>query len=174
MANYHNLLSKTDRALMAYIVAQQAGTLDDVLPAKRSGDRPSPGTICFSNKGTEVAPYSGTYLVSASVIVRAPAAVELAAGDNDARLASEARVAQTFDAFHMDIDSAGDKLADDITAAARALAIADPKNHGDLANFTMLDVSIKGVDAGFEEGTNNWLDTLDLELVCCPSNVSDQ
>ena len=174
MANYHNLLSKTDRALVAYIVDQEAGTMEDVIPAKRSGDRPSPATVCFSSMGREAAPYSGTYLVTASIIVRSPAASELNDGDNAARLASEARVAQTFDAFHRSIDSAGDKLADDITAAARALAIADKANHGDLADFTVIDVSIKSIDAGFEEGTNIWLDTLELELVCCPADVSDQ
>jgi|ERR1035441_5082421 hypothetical protein len=174
MANYHNLLSKTDRALVAYLVAQEAGTVADVLPAKRSQDRTLPATVCFSNRGQEAAPYSGTYVVSASIIVRSPGAVELNAAANDARLASEERVAQTFDAFHKDIDSAGDKLADDITAAARALAIADPDNNGDLADFTVLDVVIKGIDAGVEEGTVVWTDTLELELVCCPSNVSDQ
>jgi len=173
MANYHNLLSKCDRALAAYLLSKGAGTSDDVLPAKNSAERPLPATVCFSSKGAEAAPYSGTYLIESSIMVRTGGAVELNAGASDARRASEERVAKTFDAFHTNLDSSGDKLADDITAAARALAIANPTDHGDLADFTVQNVMIKGVDAGFEDGTVVWIDTLDLQLVACPSDVSD-
>jgi hypothetical protein len=172
-ASYHNLLSKCDRALVAYIVAQGAGSLDDVFPAKRSQDRALPCTVCYSEKAEEVAPYSGTYLVHSSLIIRTEAPAD--AGEDEAQkpLDSDARVAQTFDLFHLDIDSAGDKLADDITKAARALAAKDPAHYGDLNDFTLLDVIIKGPEAGFEQGSVAWTDTLNLDLVACPANVDD-
>jgi hypothetical protein len=118
MARYHNLLSKCDRALLAHIIAGGAGTLEDTYPAKLSQDRALPCTICYSESGSEVAPYSSTYLVKAAVIIRSPAPVESGMGPSNAKLDSENRVAATFDLFHLHVDSSGDKLADDITAVA--------------------------------------------------------
>lgn len=173
MSNYHNLLSKCDRALVAYIVAQKAGSLQDTVPAKWSLDRALPLTVCYSDRAVEAAPYSGTYVVTAAIMVRSPMAVELQAEDADALLASDARVQRTFNAFHTNIDSAGDKLADAITSAARKLA-SENSRYADLGDFTALDVSIKSIEGSVEEGTTVWVDTLNLEVVCCPSNISDQ
>ena len=173
MANYHNLLSKCDRALMAYIIAGGSGTSADTYPAKRSQDRDLPCTICYSESCVELAHYSATYSVKASIIVRSNAPTESGWDPSQPKLDSDARVAQTFDLFHTDLDSSGDKLADDITAAARALATTDPDRHGDLANFTLQNIKIAGIEANFEEGSIVWNDTLNLVMVACPANVDD-
>ena len=172
-ASYHNLLSKCDRALVAYIVAQAAGTGGDTFPAKQSGARGLPCTICYSDKAVEAAPYSGTYIVTASINVRTEAPAD--AGETEAQkpLDSDARVAATFDLFHKDEDTSGNSLADDITAAARALAAQDPAHYGDLNDLTIQDVILKGIEAGFDQGGVAWTDTLNLELLACPANISD-
>lgn len=171
-APFHNLLSKNDRALMAYLISVSAGTAADVFPAKRSGNKTAPCTICWSKKADPCGDYSGTWTIQGAVIIRTLAPVDAGADAEQPRLDSETRVAKTFDAFHMDLDSSGDKLAEDITMAARALAAADPSRHGDMADYTVLNLVIKGPEAGFEEDSEAWNDRLNFEMVACPSNVS--
>jgi hypothetical protein len=158
---------------MAYLISLSAGTSADVFPAKRSGDKTAPCTIVWSKRGTEIGAHSATYEVETSIIVRTLAPVD--AGVSNAqqpRLDSESRVAATFDAFNRNVDSEGDKLAEDITTAARALAVSDPANHADLADYTAQAVKITGVESGFEDSTEAWNDTLNIIVLCCPSNVS--
>jgi hypothetical protein len=175
-APYNNLLSKLDRALMAFVVAGGAGTFSDVFPAKRSQTKGLPNTICYAEKGDEVGVGNPTRNCKASVMVRTSGAEDGAAAQT-ARLASEQRVAKTFDLFKTQtvvagqLDTSGEDIATQITDAARALAIADPVNHGDLADFTALDVMDKGVAAGFDDD-DAWVDTQHLEIVCAPGNVS--
>lgn len=168
---YHNILSKNDRALVAYLISLGAGTAADVFPAKRSLDREGICTVCWSEKAAELVLYSGTFSIEASIMVRSMAALNVAEDANAPRLASEARIKATFDAFFSNMDSAADKLGDDITAAARALALSDPANHADLADYTCLNVIIKGVEAGVDG--DSWVDTFNLEIEACPSNISD-
>jgi hypothetical protein len=171
-APWHNLLSKNDRALVAFIIAGGAGTANDTFPAKTSREKETfPTTYCFSQSGTgEDFPYSGTYNIKAKIQVQTMAAVNKDQDPSEPRLNSEERVAKTFDLFHNDVDSAADKLAADITAAARALAAADPDNHADLADYTCQDVKLVSVEQDVEGDC--WVDTLNLEMVSCPSNVS--
>jgi hypothetical protein len=170
-APWHNLLSKNDRALTAYIIAGAAGTAADVFPAKTSREKDIfPVTYCLSESGSETAPYSGTYTIKASIEVISMAAKDVGQDSNALRLNSEQRVAKTFDLFHTNIDSASDKLAADITAAARALAVSDPANHSDLADYTCQSAAILRVEQDFDGDC--WVDRLNLEMVSCPSNVS--
>lgn len=170
-APYHNILSKLDRALVAYLIAQNAGTEADVFPAKRSQNKKLPCTICYSEKGEETVVNTGTYTIKSSIMVKTSAIDDAGQADGTARLTSEARVANTFDQFKKDVDSGTDKLAEDITNAARALAAADPAKNGDLADFTCQSVVDRGPEAGFDEN-DAWVDTLNLEIVACPGNVS--
>jgi hypothetical protein len=175
-APYHNLLSKLDRALMAYLIAKGAGTAADVFPAKRSELKALPCTVLYSEKGTEIANNSGAYSCKTAVMVKTVAVNDIGQVAETARLASETRVAKTFDLFKQNFDApaadtSGEALATDITAAARALAISDPTHHADLADFTALDVIDKGIEAGFDDN-DVWVDTLNLEIPCCPGNVS--
>lgn len=168
---YHNLLSKCDRALVAFIVSEGAGTNADTFPAKRSLGRDLPHTICWSESAVETARLSGTYTVKVSILVRSLATPGEGESDSKPRVDADARTAAVFDAFHTRLDTAGDKLGSAITVAARAVALSDPATFGDLAEFTVLDVMIKGIEASFEEGTDSWVDTLNLELVACPGAV---
>jgi hypothetical protein len=178
-APYHNLLSKCDRAIAAYIISLGAGTAADVLPAKLSRTKSLPCTIVWSENGTELVPYSGDYQVKTTVMVKCKAAVDVGREADSARVASEDRVAKTFDAFHTNISTSGNpnnsgvNLADAITTAGRLLAAEDSVNHGDMVDFTVLDVLIKGPEASFEEDGAAWVDSMNLELIVCPGNVSD-
>ncbi len=168
MAAAHNLLSKNDRALVAFLVSKNAGTAADIFPSKSSGDKPLPVTICWSERAAEVAPYSGTYLIEVTVAIRTNAEIETGAAPQAARLASETRVAATFDAFHAGFDSSGENLGIAITQAAAAAAAADPTNNGDLAAYTALNCQIKSIEAGFIEEGANWEDRIILEVLAAP------
>lgn len=161
----HNICSKTDRALVAYIISQDAGTEDDVYPAKRGGDKTFPDTICFSSRARMMTPHSGVYTVEAMVQVRTDPSVDVDQTAEEKKETSEERVAATFDAF-MRVDSSSAQLAEAITEAARATGDAD------LQDFTVQACTVEKHEAGFSEKGNAWLDTLDLEVVVCPSAVS--
>jgi len=162
----HNILSKTDRALVAYIISMAAGTAETVYPAKRAGDKSFPDTICFSSRARMETPHSGVYIVSAMVQVRTDPSIDVDETEEDKKEASEERVALTFDAFMAGVDSSSATLAEAITAAARATGDTD------LQDFTVQSCTVEKTEAGFSEKGNAWLDTLDLELVVCPRNVS--
>jgi hypothetical protein len=166
---YHNINSKNDRALMAFIIAQGAGTAADVFPAKRSLGKTVNHTVCWSETAVETVPYSGTYTIATSIMVKCLSPDDGATGA--ARLTSDQRTAATFDLFFTNVNSSGNSLADLITTAARALAVSDPTNHADLADYTCQDVSVKGPETGFDQDV--WVETLNLSIVACPKNVSD-
>jgi len=170
-APYHNILSKNDRALVAYLISKNAGTAGDVFPAKTSRNKAAPCTVCYSESATETAPNSGTYTVKSQVMVKCLVIDDVGENAGAAVLAGDARTAATFDVLKTNIDSAGDKLAEDITAAARAAAVADPDKNGDLVDYTATDVIDKGPEANFDEA-GIWIDALNLEIVCCPRDVS--
>jgi hypothetical protein len=157
---YHNILSKCDQALVAYIIAGNAGTSDDVFPAKRSLSKTVPCTVCESRRGEPQAgaEYSGNYTIQALVKVRCSGLADTAS-DNESgqpRLDSDARVAATFDLFQTADPDSGIGLA-----AAIQLAAADP-------DFGVINARVTGVEAGFEREGSGWVDVLHLELVCCP------
>ena len=166
-APWHNLHSKTDRALVAYLVSVNAGGTDNTYPAKSSAEKNIDCIVCWSHDAVEAAPYSGTYVLQTSVQVKTLAINSDTQENDEARIASELRVARVFDAFQTDIDSAGDKLGTDITNAAHAFAVNNPL-HADLADLTILNVAVKGTECGIEEGTNAWVDTMNLEIVAMP------
>jgi hypothetical protein len=162
---YHNLLSKCDRALVAYLVSAGAGTAADVFRAKRSEDLPNPPfTVCFSESAMETHPYSGIYSVKASIDVHTNAAPDVDADTEQMALDCDDRVAATFDAMHDQYSQAGDRLADLITAAALAAGITD---------FFVQDVKIAppGVEQGIVDKTGEWLNTIHLEITCCPRTL---
>lgn len=172
-APYHNLLSKNDRALVAYLIVQTAGTAADVFQAKYSGTKPAPCTLCWSQKATPIGKVTGTFAIETTVMVKAVGPADAGENANAPRLASELRVAKTFDALHLGIDSSGEVLAAAITAAGRALAVSDPTNHADMVNYTCIDVVIEGVECGKEEAASDvWVDYINLTMIACPSDVS--
>lgn len=163
----HNILSKCDQALAAFIIAKGAGTATDVFPSKRSADKALPCTICksFSAKPLPEQPYSGNRMVEALVIVRTFAVAEEEA-DNEAgvpKTSSDARVSATFDIFNSDLDDSSDKLGEAITAAALAAGVT---------GFTCFSCEVTEETAGFEGKGDGWYDAVHLSLYCCPGDVA--
>ncbi len=161
----HNILSKTDRAIMAYLISADAGTDADVFPAKLSIDKDLPCTVCFSDR----AEWNGSgWLVSSAVSVRTAAGIDVDQSATEPKDLSEERVGKTFDAIMTGIDDSGQghELGELITTAARN------SGDSDLSDFTIETVNIKGVEAGFEGKVSCWLDTFTLELLVVPRDVS--
>lgn len=166
----HNILSKTDRALVAYLISVEAGTAADVYPAKRSEDKALPDTLCFSSRARLVRPHSGIYTVTAMVQVRTDPSIDVDQTAAEKKETSEERVGNTFDAFWAGVvSSSSEALAEAITAAARA---STAEGDADLADFTVQACEVENMEAGFDPKGNAWTDTIELELVVCPSNVS--
>ena len=161
-APYHNLLYKCDAALVAYLVSVGAGTVDDVFPAKRSLGRALPSTVCHSESGVEDVAYTGRYSVTASVNVRCPMPVDVGDTSAEAVEYSNDRVAATFDALKMSTGQEGRTLANLITAAATAAGVED---------FTALNVIDRGIEQGPDQDA--WVDTIRLEILCCPSTIEN-
>lgn len=158
---YCNILSKVDRALAAYIIANDSGSAADTFPLKSSLDKPLPCTVCFASKAKEVVGETGTWEVEASVFVRTNAAPDVNETAEEIEDASNARVAETWDLF---VRNDAEALGAEITTAARAVG-------GDMSDFTAFDVEVVEINAGFAEKDMAWTDTIDLRIICTPSVV---
>ena len=169
----HNILSKVDRALVAWIISRNAGTKDNVWPAKRSLDKTSGGTTCWSHSFATLmeGPYCGSVMVEAFVEVRSPGVIEATQGQDDPRIASDKMVSDVSDCFALNGAESGEPLGQAITDAARATADSD------MQDLTLISVKVVGGNQGFNprmiiQQGNMWVDPLHLEIICCPSNVS--
>ncbi len=160
----HNILSKIDRALAAYVISVGAGTSADVYPSKRAEDKIMPDTICYAKQARMLTPNSGVYVVTAFVSVRSNPAADAGEAAADKKEASEERVSATFDAFMAGVTSSSGALAVAITAAARATGDAD------LQEFTVQACTVESQQAGFDERGNAWTDQIELELVVNPAS----
>lgn len=160
--------------MVAYIVSIVPTAKAYTFQAKQSLVKSLPVVIAFSQKGIPETANQATYRVNCAVMIKTSLAIEAGAGSNDARLASEALVAAVFDALHLYTTADGDvqSLADAITAAGRALAVSDAANNADMADFTCESIVDVGVEQGLVEDGACWVDTLNVEMICCPSNVS--
>ncbi|HRV30442.1 MAG TPA: hypothetical protein P5169_01945 [Kiritimatiellia bacterium] len=165
MPAYHNICSKLDRALVAYLLSLNLGTPDDILPAKRAATRSLPLTVCFTERADPI-PNTGSYTCRATILLKSHAA-------DTSPAASDARTAATFDAFHTILDHShwdSKKIAAQITAAARA-ASATPGAE-DLADLTLLDVRLGAQEAAYDHDGDVFVESLQLEIDAAPSNVS--
>jgi len=169
-----NLNSKSDAALVAYLISEDAGHADDVLPAKRSNTKPeSPVTIVYSHscRRPDDEPNSGNRLVECYIEIRTNSIVEETQAEQDPKLDSDERVEATQAAFNIADDPYGHKLGAAITAAARGARVED---------FTCESAVIVEENQGFNARTmipstgqmgNNWIDTIHLELLVAPGLV---
>src|SRR4051812_17947550 len=163
----HNLLSKADKAVVAYLISVGAGTEEDTVPAKRSQVKDSlPLTIVFSHTGSppDGMCYSGNITVEMFIEVRTNGVVEENDSEDDPKDNSDARLAAIVDALQVGNGQDGSELAQLITDAAR------------LSDFSITNVEIKAINQGFNPRTiipatgqmgNAWVDTIHLELECC-------
>lgn len=165
-AHYHNLASKLDRAIVAYLIAEDVGDADTILPAKRSLDKPLPNiTVAASALDVVDGDYfSGNRMATVNIAVRAS---HEAQQDNSTRLTSDALYGAVVDAM-MKHGQSTDLLCDAINAAAAAAATGDD---ADLADFSCFGLLVLGERHGYDED-HVWNDFLRLQIHCCPSNVA--
>jgi hypothetical protein len=160
---YHNIASKVDKALVAYLISQGAGTTDDVFAAKRAGTQPCPPfTVVFTESWAEAQEYSGALLVKCSVEVHTNAAPDKDEDTATRVLDSDERVQATGDALMNQTSGASDGygLGEEITAA------------GGVTDFTCISARLVSGEQGRDEKQGEWVDVFNLELLCTPSDVS--
>ena len=184
--SYHNLLSKTARALAAYVLDAEIPGADTqhVWPVKNSLDKTldSGMVICDCLRWTSDDGNPGRYLVETRIVVKTPVSnvpqvapaigtpgnpLPVAPPDTPQaqRLNSEQFVSAVFDLFFTYLvqqDFTG--LADAITAAGRALAAQDPANNGDLALFKCDEITFSGGSGDANQDGDFWEDVLNLTL----------
>lgn len=160
-----NVLSKTDQALVAYIISEGAGEAENVFVAKRAYDSPKcPFTVAFSDSAR--ADQYPVYTVKAQINVFTRASAPRGEDKDRLKEDSDDRAGNTFDIFHLEEDRAGaggHALADAITEAARSAGVTD---------FTVQNVMVGDMEQGFDKKECVWIDTLNLELVVTPEDVT--
>lgn len=167
---FHNILSKADRAVVAFLVSEDAGDEDDTLPFKRADNTPKPPfTIVASTNWDRVIEGSvrGALIVKTTVEIHTNAAPGKGEDTEGMVDDSEDRVQLVGDALSKQVEEAqaGDGLADLITAAARGAGVTD---------FTCLNAQVVGGDRARSDKGNidaEWLDSIELELICIPRDV---
>lgn len=163
-----SILTLTDRAVCAFLISKSAGSSDNVFPFKRSGDKELPCIIVHSHKATPVRPYEPTFEVECAILIRANAPVDEPQGDdeNTPRDLSDELVDSVLRALYAfgDGAQATDQLADAITEAIRS----------DFPNFTCQAAELVSQEQSvdYTHQMDAWTETINLKLLCCPSNVS--
>lgn len=165
---FHSVLSKCDQALAAYIILGGAGNSENTYTGKSSADKELPCTVCFSRSGVQEPPYSGNYIVKAQIDVKYSACstrIDLnGVPDTEPHDSSDTRTAEIFDLFHLKDDASnGEVLAAEMTEAARTFTSHE---------FTVTNVEVGEIEQGQNEKGDVWIDTLNLEIYCRPSNES--
>jgi hypothetical protein len=149
----HALLDKAEKAVIAYLISEGVGTESNILPKKKAADLPNPPFIQVgAGKPTETVKRSGNWTVPITVEVHTNAAPDR--GDSTEQLESESvdLASACFDVLNAGIDQDGSLLADAITAVANGLVIQD--------------TDVKGPESGFTDKDKEWVDSLDLDLIC--------
>ena len=172
MAPFHDLLSKTDRALAAYVIATATGVSGIAAmtyAGKRSLTKSRPNITAFAESWTPDPNNLGSYIIKASINVITSAVLTQGESEPDRRKASVSLVSSIFDVFYNSIDNLDTTpIADAITAAARALAVSDAANNSDLADFKCDEFQVTGGGLDFDAENAFWRDTLEIELHCRP------
>jgi hypothetical protein len=177
-APYHSLASKLDRALIAYLISEEAATADNCHPGKRSLDRELP-CIIVATASLDIPDgdyHSGNRNATVEIAVRSKP--ENHTGDADADAAAATQRAEADALFAGVVDALmntgihdSSLLCDAINDAAWAKAVADPTHSADLADFSCIGLLPLGESQGFDE-EGHWNDIIRLRIHCCPSNVA--
>lgn len=160
-APFSRVLSKTDDAIVAYLISQNAGTAADVFPAKKSAKKTAPCTIVFSSEAREEIAFSGRYKVKTAIMVKSIAIDESTEVAGTQKTAHDARVANTNDPAKNGPIGDSETLANAINAAVAAALLTD---------YTVFGVVEESQTAGFEEDC--WVETINVEITCCCSTVA--
>jgi hypothetical protein len=161
---FHNILSKCDQALAAYLISLGIGDETTIYPSKRALDIENPPyTSCVSVSAKTTAQYSGNWTVEAHIETHTNAAPDKSEDTTTMQEDSNDLASQVADAFlsYNVGDQSGSGLAEAITSAAQSEGI----------EFTALDVKVTEVEQGRTEKQGEWVDTVTLEIICVPSNI---
>jgi hypothetical protein len=177
-APFNRLRSKLNRAICAYLIQQKVGTADDTFPENSQAIKTYPVTLVRACAALE--PNEGMTTGNRNIIVLITvkgSAVRNTAKPADiqsARIAFETRLTNVNDALLM--QSSDNRTlkatARAITLAGRALAVSDPDNNADMADFTCqwwINMGEGDLDPD-QEGTA-WQEALKFKSLCSPSNV---
>lgn len=163
-----NICQSCDQALVAYILANNAGTEADTFPAKRSLTKALPCTICWSHTFEPMpdGPYAGVFKVEAFIEVRTSGVVEETDTETEPATRAADRVAATFGLFNYGEGQSGEELGKAITQAA-----------GGVADFGVISCRIVGGTQGHNPRNPKtqgqaWVDSIHLEVVCVPRSLS--
>lgn len=172
--SFHRLRSKLNRAIVAYLVSASATSPDiggeaNISPENDFGTKGYPNTTVHATMSTPEVQMTGLRRIRTLITIKG----RLKKEDESLRLAFDKRVAATQDALMLSDD--GQTLgytAAAITAAGRALAVSDPTNNADMADFTCQAIYDAGEGDGVpdEEGSAA-VEVLMFDIVCSPSNV---
>ncbi len=157
-APFNRPLSKTDDAIVAYLIAQGVGDSETVFPGRRSLDKNAPCWVVESSSCKEEFSFSGRYVVRTAIRRRTIAVDDGDVGGQDAEH-------KTATAAMVDAAKAGEldntkTLADAINTAATDAGVED---------YTVFAVVEDSQEAGFAE--NCWEETINLLVTCCCSTV---
>lgn len=181
--SFNNIRSKLNRAIVAHLIAEGAGSAVDCTPFLSSGSKVIPCTVVRAKVGKPVIPFSGNYDIIVHITIRGTATVEIGEIDAEAaRRAFDERVAATYDALMQTDDNQTLRYtAKSITSRGRALAVDDgsgaeatlkAQQNADMEDFTCLRVE----DGGFGDPNPNdqeslWEEVLVFEMTACGSNI---
>lgn len=171
---FNRLRSKLNRAIAAYLVSAGAGSADDVSPANSRQSKGYPNTTVRATIAKPEVPLTGIRRITVHISVKGSAVQENSeTSEEAAREAFDQRLAQTADALMQSDDGRTIRAtAAAITAAGRQLAVDNPTDHADMADFTCQAWYDGGEgDAPPDEVGTSWEEILIFEAVCSASNV---
>lgn len=168
-----NIRSKNDRAIAAYLASVVAAVNPavEIYTTNVSTTRKLPLVDVLTAQGAENPPFSGNHTLSVRVRVEFPAANDPnTTNPQENRLALDAMADAVFDAFHL-CDNGCDysATAAAITAAGNALAVSDPVNHADMADYTCLQFLGVEYAGGVDDGeTTSFVEMIKFSSVAAP------
>ncbi len=179
-----NLPSQLERAIVAFLLANGCGTVDDVLQGRSLRIKGYPVTIVKTAQGMHAPQNTGIYVCQVQLQFK-QSAVNASGEPNpdhvwvdfDARIGMAiAQMLQSNDGCTFDYTAAA------ITTAGRAMAVAADdspeaaliaKNNADMPDFTLTHICYKGYARGVpDDDSGAWMDVHTFECHACPSNVS--
>lgn len=119
---YHNLRSKLNRAIRAWLISQDCGTENDIHVGFNVKDRDFPLTTIRAAIGTPMPHFSGNYSIRTMITVKGRAQQNSDGDPELARILFDERLAKTFDALMQTDDNQTLRFtAKSITSAGRGL-----------------------------------------------------
>ena len=174
-APFNRIRSKLNRAIVAYLIEQGCGSADDTFPENTQAIRSYPNTTVRAGVATPTVLNTGIRSIPVHIRIRGSASEDPEKKDdaNDPRTLFDARLSVVYDALMQSDNGRNLKAtATAITDAGRALAVSDPTNNADMADFTCQQWVDGGEGDGAPDGEGNaWEEILIFNTICSPSNV---